>query len=266
MPTLATGDLDIYYEVLGEGPRLLVFNGSGATIASARVLIDFLAQSFEVLVHDQRGLGLTGLPSSPDSCTMASYAADGAALLDHVGWPAARIFGISFGGMVAQEFAVTWPERVERLALLCTSPGGEGGSSYPLHELDSLTPDERARVWRQNLDTRFSPQWLSSHPNDRALVELATALEASPKTPDQRQGARLQLEARSRHDVWSRLHRINCPTLVACGGYDGIAPAANSEAIVSRIPGSELQRYEGGHLFVLQDQRALPEIVSFLSG
>jgi 3-oxoadipate enol-lactonase len=262
---LAVGDLDIHYEVLGAGPRLLFCNGSGATIASARPLIDFLAQSFEVLVHDQRGLGLTGLPSSLENFTMATYAADGAALLDHVGWPAARVFGISFGGMVAQELAVTWPGRVERLALLCTSAGGEGGSSYPLHELDGLAPDERARVWLRNLDTRFSPQWLSSHPGDRALVELVAAREASPMTPAQRQGARLQLQARARHDVWSRLQRIRSPTLVACGRYDGLAPAANSEAIASRIPGSELQRYEGGHLFVLQDPRALAEIVSFLS-
>jgi 3-oxoadipate enol-lactonase len=263
--TLAVGDLDIYYEVLGEGPRLLVFNGSGVTIASSRPLIDFLSQSFEVLVYDQRGLGLTGLPSSLEGVTMASYAADGAALLDYAGWPTARVFGISFGGMVAQEFAVTWPERVERLALLCTSPGGEGGSSYPPHELDSLAPDERTRVWLRNLDTRFSPQWLSSHPNDKALVEQAAAREASPMTPDERQGARLQLQARSRHDVWSRLQRIRCPTLVACGRYDGLAPATNSEAIASRIPNSQLQRYEGGHLFVLQDPRALAEIVSFLS-
>ena len=265
MPTLAADDLYIHYELLGAGPRLLVFNGSGATIASARPLIDFLAQSFEVLVHDQRGLGLTGLPSSLDSFTMAAYAADGAALLDHAGWPTARVFGISFGGMVAQEFAVTWPERVERLALLCTSPGGEGGSSYPLHELDALAPDERAGVWLRNLDMRFSPQWLSSHPSDRALVEQAAAREASPMTPDQIKGARFQLEARSDHDVWSRLERIRCPTFVGCGSYDGLAPAANSEAIASRIAGSELKRYEGGHLFVLQDPRALAEIIAFLS-
>jgi pimeloyl-ACP methyl ester carboxylesterase len=265
MASLAVADLEIHFEMLGEGPRLLVFNGSGATISSSRLLIDFLARSFEVLVHDQRGLGLTGLPESPESFTMASYAADGAALLEHVGWPMARIFGISFGGMVAQEFAVTWPERVERLALLCTSPGGGGGSSYPLHELDGLAPEQRARVWLRNLDTRFSSQWLSAHPGDKALVEQAAAREATAMTPDQREGLRLQLLARSRHDVWSRLPSIRCPTLVACGRYDGLAPAANSEAIASRIPGSELQCYEGGHLFVLQDPRALAEIVSFLS-
>jgi 3-oxoadipate enol-lactonase len=263
--TLATEDLDIYYEIVGAGPRLLVFNGSGATIASSRVLIDFLAASFRVLVHDQRGLGRTGLPSRPARFTMAAYAADAGALLDHVGWPSARLFGVSFGGMVAQEFAVTWPERVERLALLCTSPGGAGGSSYPLHVLDSLPRDDRSRVALQNLDTRFSPDWLTSHPSDQAVVEQAAEREASPMTPDQKEGARLQLEARSRHDVWSRLDRIRCPTLVACGRYDGLAPPANSEAIASRIAGSKLRHYEGGHLFALQDLRAPAEIVSFLS-
>jgi pimeloyl-ACP methyl ester carboxylesterase len=266
VPSFSAGGLEIHYELLGEGPRLLVFNGSGATIASARPLIDLLAQSFEVLVHDQRGLGLTGLPAAPERFTMAAYAADGAALLDHAGWTTARVFGISFGGMVAQEFAVTWPERVERLALLCTSAGGEGGSSYPLHELDTLAAEERERVWLTNLDRRFSREWLDAHPWDRALVEQAAAREAMALTPDQRRGAQLQLQARSRHDVFSRLDRIRCPTLVACGRYDGLAPAANSEAIAARIPGSELRRYDGGHLFVAQDPRALPEIVAFLGG
>ena len=75
---------------------------------------------------------------------MADYAADALALLDHVGWDRARVVGVSFGGMVAQELAVTAPERVERLALLCTSPGGAGGASYPLHELAALPEAERA--------------------------------------------------------------------------------------------------------------------------
>ena len=60
---------------------------------------------------------------------MAEYAADALALLDAVGWERPRVLGISFGGMVAQELAATAPERIARLALLCTSPGGAGGSS-----------------------------------------------------------------------------------------------------------------------------------------
>jgi 3-oxoadipate enol-lactonase len=264
--TLARGDLDIYYETVGTGPRLLLFNGSGATIASARLLIDFLAASFTVLVHDQRGLGRTGLPSDGRPFTMADYAADGAALLDHLDWPSALVFGISFGGMVAQEFAVTWPERVERMALLCTSPGGAGGSSYPLHKLDSLGDDERAEVSLRNLDTRFSADWLSTHPGDLALVKQAAEREATPATAAERRGARMQLEARSGHDVWSRLDRITCPTFIACGRYDGLAPPGNSEAIASRIAASTFREYEGGHLFVIQDPLAPAEIVAFLRG
>jgi pimeloyl-ACP methyl ester carboxylesterase len=264
--TLSTEDLDIYYELLGAGPRLLIFNGSAATIESSRALIDHLAASFEVLVHDQRGLGRTGLPTAGGQFTMAAYAADALALLEHVGWPSARIFGISFGGMVAQEFAVTWPDRVERLALLCTSPGGKGGSSYPLHELDGMEPQEQARISLRNLDTRFSPAWLEDHAGDRALVELMSARADTPRQPREREGERLQLKARRGHDVWDRLERISCPTLVACGRFDGVAPPANSEAIASRITGSRLCRYDGGHLFLFQDPRASPEIAAFLSG
>ena len=70
--------------------------------------------------------------------------------------------------------------------------------------------------------------------------------------------------ARRTHDVMDRLPNITCPTLVAAGRFDGIAPLANSEVIVSQIPDSELRVYEGGHIFFLQDQRATTEILRFL--
>ena len=74
---------------------------------------------------------------------MADFADDAAALLDAVGWDDCLVLGISFGGMVAQEVAIRHPERVRRLVLACTSAGGEGGASYPLHELVDLSPEER---------------------------------------------------------------------------------------------------------------------------
>ena len=107
-----------------------------------------------MLVHDQRGLGRTAIPPGPYS--MADYAADAIALLDHVGWERARVVGISFGGMVAQELAVTVPDRVERLALLCTSPGGAGGASYPLHELAALPDAEQMAERARCCSTRAS--------------------------------------------------------------------------------------------------------------
>lgn len=263
MPILSLPDLDLYYEHRGSGPRLLMFNGSGGSIAAAAPLIDQLARHFDVLVHDQRGLGRTGPPATPP--TMADYAADPIALLDHVGWPTANVFGISFGGMAALELAVTVPNRIDRLALLCTSAGGGGGASYPLHVLASLSPAERSRTSTQLLDTRFDEQWLASHPSDQAIVRMRDEAAAAPRTDDQRRGESMQLQARAGHDVWGRLSAITCPTLVAAGAFDGIAPVSNSEAIASRISGADLRIYQGGHMFIYQDRAAMPDVVSFLS-
>lgn len=257
-------DLDLYYEIRGSaGPQLLMFNGSGATIAGAGPLVDILARSCQVLIHDQRCLGRSTVPARQP--TMADYAADGAALLDHVGWDRACIFGISFGGMVAQEFAVTFPGRVEKLALFCTSPGGAGGSSFPLHELPALTREERAKVSLSNLDTRFTPQWLDAHPADKALVDMMAAGSIVEKSQEQVRGEAMQLEARRHHDVWDRLHLVGAPTFIGFGRYDGLAPPANSAAIHSRIAQSELHGYEGGHLFAAQDRRAFTDVATFFA-
>jgi 3-oxoadipate enol-lactonase len=264
VPTFHANGIDIHYERSGPGdgrPRLLFLNGSGATIASSGLILGPFRERFDLVVHDQRGLGRTGVPDAEP--TMADYAADAAAVLDEVGWPTARVFGISFGGMVAQELAVTSPERIERLVLMCTSPGGEGGSSYPLHELRTLPAEEQARLGPRLVDTRFTPEWLAGHPSDRAL--LGHRADATEGPAEAARGAALQLAARAGHDVWDRLPRITCPTLVAGGRYDGIAPAENSSAIASRIAGADLRLYEGGHLFIAQDAAAFPDVLGFLA-
>jgi 3-oxoadipate enol-lactonase len=267
MAELALADISLWYERHGPidrgARRVLMFNGSGATIEGSKALIDKLAEQFDVLVHDQRCLGRTGIPATQPS--MADYAADALALVDHVGWERFAVIGISFGGMVAQEFAVTHPDRVERLALLCTSPGGDGGASYPLHTLAGMDPEERARISLTNLDTRYDEAFLADHPFDQLIVDGMRQRAATVKSEQQVRGEAMQLEARRHHDVWDRLPAITCPTLIACGDFDGIAPPANSKAIHTRISGSELRHYAGGHLFMYQDRRAFPDIFGFLS-
>jgi pimeloyl-ACP methyl ester carboxylesterase len=263
MPLAAVNGIEIGFERTGEGPRLLYVNGSGSTLADTAVVRAPFAERFELVAHDQRGLGLTSKPPGP--YTMADYAADALGLLDHVGWDACAVVGVSFGGMVAQELAVTAPERVEGLALLCTSPGGPGGSSYPLHELAALSAEERAPIATRLLDTRFTQEWLATHDDDRFLAELMAARAARERTAEERHGELAQLDARRHHDVWDRLDRIGCPTLVASGRYDGIAPPANGEAIASRIPDAELRLYEGGHAFFAQDRTAFGDIIEFLA-
>jgi 3-oxoadipate enol-lactonase len=263
IPKTTANGIGLYYERSGSGARLLFLNGSGSTLATSALLIAPFAARFDVVAYDQRGLGRTDTPPGPYA--MTDYAADALALLDIVGWDSCRVVGVSFGGMVAQELAVTAPERVERLALCCTSPGGVGGASYPLQELAALPVDERAAVGTRLLDTRFDAEWFASHPTDRGLAEMMAARRGGTKTDEQLRGEVEQLGARARHDVCNRLHLVSCPTLVACGRFDGIAPVRNSEAIAARVANADLRFYEGGHAFFAQDARALPEILDFLA-
>ena len=263
MPTTRINGIEIYFERSGTGPRLLFLNGSGSTLANSGFLLAPFRARCEVVAHDQRGMGESAVPSGP--YTMADYAADALALLDHLGWERCRVVGVSFGGMVAQELAVTRPDRVERLGLLCTSPGGAGGSSYPLHDLAAKPAQERAAIRRAILDSRFDEAWLAAHPMDRMIDAQMRARADGERTAEQRRGEDEQLGARRHHDVWDRLPSIACPTFVACGRYDGIAPPANSEAIVSRVPHATLHVYEGGHAFFLQDKSALADVVAFLA-
>jgi pimeloyl-ACP methyl ester carboxylesterase len=261
MPVDHVNGVELYWEHSGSGPRLLFCNGSGTTLQVVRPLLDSFAGKFDLLAWDYRGLGRSVPLTGP--YTMADLAADAAGLLEIAGWDTCRVLGVSFGGMVAQEFAVTNPERVERLALACTSAGGEGGSSYPLQKLEGLPPQERAAAELTLADSRWDERWLVAHPADRMLAERLAATR-DQQDPAAAAAHKAQLEARAGHDVWDRLDAITCPALVGYGNYDGIAPAPNSIAIASRIRGAELRGYEGGHLFPFQDPAALPEFEAFL--
>ena len=272
MPTNHLNGIDLYWEIQGTGPRLLVLNGLNGTIESTRAFTDRLASRFEILMLDPRGFGLTEIPPGP--YFMADYAADALALADHVGWSKFRVFSISFGGMIALELAIGAPERVERLALLSTSPGGAGGSSYPLHELPPVNTREGWAAVIPLIDTRNSvdpgvqvPQQRPIHRRLLGALRRRLRLRAwqQPQPdPEAARGLAEQLEARRLHDVWDRLERINCPTFIGSGRFDAIAPLVNAENMVTRIPNAELHVYEGGHLFFMQEAGVLDEILDFL--
>jgi pimeloyl-ACP methyl ester carboxylesterase len=263
VPTTRINGVDVYFEDAGDGPPVLFLNGSGSTIADVRPLVTRLAGRFRVAIADARGMGRTAVTTH--RYAMSDLASDATGLVDHLGWDTFSLLGVSFGGMIAQELAVTVPERIRRLALVCTSSGGAGGSSYPLQDLAALAPEERAERSTLILDSRFDATWLADHPGDRAIVEQAQRRRAGAVTADAQRGAELQLVARAGHDVFDRLPRITCPTLVASGRYDGIAPPENGAAIAERIAGATLRLYDGGHLFFLQDPTAIPDVMDFLA-
>lgn len=258
---LLNNGVELHVERIGSGPRLLFCNGSGTTIASTRRLLNRLAESFELLCFDYRGMGSSAPISQPYA--MADVAADVLALMDEVGWQIVTLAGWSFGGMVAQELAVTVPERIERLALLSTSPGG-AFASFGLDTLADLPAAEKRSRIVQLMDQRWTPQWLAANSQDAELAAFPAPSASANESETRALGRKLQLQARKGHNVLERLHRITCPTLVANGRYDGIAPIANGQAIAERVDGASFRAYDGGHAFFLQDPKAWPELIGFL--
>jgi 3-oxoadipate enol-lactonase len=265
MPFVAVRGLNVYYERQGTAPRLLYISGSGGDLRSKPSVFDGpLGAEFDLLAYDQRGLGQTGGPAG--DYTMADYAEDANGLLEALGWDRCLVIGVSFGGMVAQEFALRHPERVERLVLACTSPGGPL-PSYPLHEFQGLAPRERAVASLLVSDTR-SAALREADPErfERMIQDSLARMAVGAGEAGRAEGSARQLEARRHHDTFERHGSLTMPVYICGGRYDGIAAPANLEAMHKEIAGSTMELFEGGHLFLLQDRAAWPKVIAFLLG
>ena len=154
----------------------------------------------------------------------------------------------------------------KRLVLACTSSGGAGGASYPIHELVDLSIDEYVRRLLILSDTRRDPAWQAANPDQfQTLIDLTLeGLKVGADEPGRRTGTRRQLEARIGHDTYDRLPTLKMPVYLCGGLYDGIALSSNLMAMQKQIPGARLELFEGGHLFFMQDPRAFKRIIDFL--
>jgi 3-oxoadipate enol-lactonase len=261
MPFGQVRDINIYYEIVGTGPRLLFINGTNADLRRRQPFVDKLSDHFAVLRYDQRGLGQTDKPDKHYS--MADYADDAAALMDLVGWDEAAVLGVSFGGSVAQEFARRHSERITRMVLACANPGGPFG--YPLLALQSKDAETRARTMME-LDLRHTEEWQAVNPEKvQALVEQGMKRGSSAPDPAAAMGARRQLEAREEHDAREWLDQIKVPTALFGGRYDGLGTEAGQHFMAGKIAGSVVQLFEGAHSFLSEDQSAVPALAEFLN-
>ncbi len=264
------GGLDVYVELHGptnddadrDAFPVLNISGTGGDLRHSFPNLSPLNKVFEVAHYDQRGLGQTTKPPGPYS--MANYADDACALLDALGWDRAHIVGTSFGGMVAQHLAIRHPERIARLVLNCTSPGGLH-PSFPLHTIQSLDVEARIEMRLGLYDNRWDPGRDEPIPGLGRAYDLSIEGMRRQRSPEDQAGYEAQLDARSRHDATSGLPKITAPTLVCAGAYDDLAPPANSERIAAAIPSARLEVFDGGHLFMIQDRSAYRTMIEFLS-
>ena len=229
MAIARTPGAEIYYERGGSGVALLNIGGTGGDLRRRPSPLRWPgAEGFDQLVYDHRGLGRSRAADPQAQPVMADFATDALALADQLGWERFALLGISFGGMVAQEVAIRAGGRISRLVLACTSSGGAGGSSAPLHELYELPVAERVARVVELADVRAR--------EDAVLhSELSMLLTPAPsELADERlmHAQARQLEARRHHDTWERLGAIEAATLVAAGRHDALAPLTTRYAEV----------------------------------
>lgn len=249
----------------GHGAPLLFLGGSGWDLRDRPNPLDSkLADHFDVILFDQRGMGCSAKPET--AYTMADYAADAAGILDALGIPTAHVVGFSFGGMVAQELAIRYPDKVLRLVLAATTSGGAGGSSYPIHELLDAPPEERARRGIEVMDQSFTPEWQRQNPGLAAqMIRDKVAAQANrADEPGAEEGKRRQLAARAAHDCYDRLHLVKAPTLVIAGDRDGQAPAEYVRKLADAIPGARYVMVPGPHGLLGETPQTYAAIIDFL--
>jgi pimeloyl-ACP methyl ester carboxylesterase len=256
------GDVRLAYEVVGRGEPVLLVQGLGYTRHGWGELPRLLAESFSVVSYDNRGVGQSDVPPGP--YTVRALAEDALAVLDAAGIDNAHVVGASLGGMVAQELALAAPERVDRLVLACTTPGG--ARAYPLPERSlqvfaqfALLPPAEALLLA--VKNSLADATVAGRPD---LVEKVYRyrLENAPPLD----GWQAQLAAGSTHDAHDRLRSIAAPTLVLTGTGDNVIDARNSELLADAIPGARLEYLEGtGHIFFWEEpERAAQVIRAFL--
>jgi 3-oxoadipate enol-lactonase len=260
VPRCAVNGARLHYELHGQGEPLLLITGFTISAAIFEPVMAPYARRFTCVLYDNRGSGRTQAPSRPTS--MAELAADAAGLLGCLGIDSAHVYGVSMGGMIAQELALRFPERVRGLILGGTTPGGPRAVLPTARELAALIAGSvgaTRTARRPSLGgALFSPEFRREHPE-----QVRELLAYFGRHPPPKAGVLAQWWATVYHDTTSRLHEIQAPTLVLHGERDALAPPANARLLADRIPDAELALIPGaGHAYALERPELAYDLVA----
>ncbi len=254
----------IAWERRGSGEPLLLIHGLGYARWGWEPVLPGLAERFDVILFDNRGIGESDAPPGP--YTAAEMAADAVQVLDEAGVERAHVVGTSLGGMVAQELALSSPDRVERLVLACTTPGGPKAHPMPqvtvalMAEAATLEP---AVALRRFVENALAPETVAAHPElvDRIMAHrLATAQAPAAWAA--------QAAAGVTFDAYDRLAGLTVPTLVQHGDEDVVVDPRNADLLVGLLPDGRLERFPGtGHVYFWEaPERFASSVAAFLGG
>jgi len=232
----------IAWERRGEGFPLVLVHGLGYGRWGWEPVADQLAERYQVVLLDNRGVGESDAPPGP--YTVAEMAEDTLRVMDEAGIERAHLVGTSLGGMIAQELALTASERVEKLVLVSTTPGGPNAAPMPdvtVRLFAAATSLEPQVALRRFVENALGPGVANG------LVERI--LEHRVRTAQPFAAWSAQATAGMAFDAWERLPRLQAPTLVLHGTADNVVDPRNAELLAARIPGARVELFPGcGHL------------------
>jgi pimeloyl-ACP methyl ester carboxylesterase len=262
MPKVHANGIDIYYEVMGAGEPLLLIAGFASDLTIWSKVAPSLAEQYQVIGFDNRGVGRSSAPDSPYS--IRQMADDAAALLDQIGVKKAHVAGHSMGGMIAQELAIAHTEKVASLVLLGTCAKPDECNKAIIECWGELPRQvDPATAVRISLPWIYTNRFYSRPKAIQQVIDLVVA-SPFPSTP---QGIYHQSRAVMGFDTSDRLSLIRCPTLVLAGEEDILLPVPCSEELARGIPGAELAVLANtGHGMLIETPDAVAEaMLNFLA-
>ena len=251
----------IAYRRIGKGRPILVLNGFAATSADwDPSFIDVLASSNELILVDNRGIGSStdnGRPFGIDQ-----LADDAARVIEMLDVERPSVLGWSMGGFIAQRLALQHPDRINKLILLSTDPGGVNADLASVEVWSKLidmsgTPHEQAR---RLLSLVFPSAIVESIYREFGDIVAAARAQLSPSLLDRQVAA---MDAWHHNGIASQVREIRVPVLIATGTEDVVIPASNALKLVNAIPSAWLAQFNGGgHAFMYQYPRPLADLIN----
>jgi len=234
----------------GKRPPLVILNGIGAQLEALAAFTDVLNPEIGLILFDIPGVGGTPRPALP--LRLPDLALLMAELIRRLGYEQADVFGVSWGGALAQEFAHRCPESCRRLVLGSTASGAM--TMIPGNPLTMMTAMNPMRFMQKDYVARNAMRMYGGRLRDDpdALGAISKYLMGGDGGAQGGMGAMMsQMMALMGWSSLPWLHSLQQPTLVIAGKDDPIVPPINAQLIASRIPNARLELVDCGHLFVL---------------
>ena len=255
MPFATSQGVRIYWEETGSGPPLLLIMGLGYSHEMWHRTTPLVSKHFRTILLDNRGVGQSDVPPGP--YPIAAMAADAAAVLDAAGVESADVYGVSMGGMIAQEFAIQYPGRVRNLILGCTACGGP--------KVVRADPEvNQALMLRGNMSVEEGIEAMVPYiydtgtPRARIDEDLAIRRKTYPKP----EVYTAQLQGILAWESYSRLGQIKAPTLVIHGETDRLVPPGNGKLIAESVASSNLVMLpHASHIYMTDQPEASHQAV-----